>query len=195
MSQNYKGLFNDWEIAIAKKLVGEFQRKWKYLEEEDFEDLFQECLIHWLFTRDSYDSTHGASQKTYMGKVVRNKLTDLIREREADKRKISQFTVSLDEPLGNEEDAPSLIEKIDEKTISDSPQDTFLQVQLKIDLSKAMMKLTPQQKKICHLLGNDGFSIMQVSEYLKTPRSTIYDEIKRIRNIFMKENLEDYLKM
>ena len=195
MSQNYRGLFNDWEIAIAKKLVGEFKGRWKCLEEEDFEDLLQECLIHWLFVKDGYDSTREASQKTYMSKVIQNKLTDLVREREADKRKISQFTVSLDEPIGNEEDAPSLIEKIDEKTISDSPQDTFQQVQLKIDLSKAIKKLTPQQKKICHFLGEDGFSIKQVSEYLKTPRSTIYDEIKRIKTIFMKENLEDYLKM
>ena len=195
MSQNYRGLFNDWEIAIAKKLVDEFQRKWKCLEEEEFDDLLQECLIHWLFVKDSYDEAREASQKTYMGKVIRNKLTDLVREREADKRKISQFTVSLDEPLGNEEDAPSLIEKIDENAMGRSPSNSFSEIQLKIDLSKALQKLTPKQKKLCHLLKEEGFTIKRVSEYLKTPRSTVYDEIERIKNIFMKEDLEDYLKM
>lgn len=194
MSQNYRGLFHDWEIAVVKKLVNEFQRKWKCLKQEDFEDLLQECLTHWLFARDNYDPTREASQKTYMGKAVRNKLTDLVREKEADKRKIAHLTISLDEPLGNDEDAPSLIEKIDENTISDEPANPFMELQLKIDLSKALQKLTPKQKKLCHLLGEGGLTIKQVSEYLKTPRSTLYDEIKRIRKIFMKDGLEDYLK-
>ena len=130
-----------------------------------------------------------------MGKVIRNKLTDFVREKEADKRKISQFTVSLDQPIGNDEGAPLLIEKVDEESISDKPVNSFLEIQLKIDLSKALQKLTPKQKKLCHLLGESELTTKQLSEYLKTPRSTVYDEIRRIRKIFMKENLEDYLKM
>ena len=195
MSQNYRGLFNDWEIAIAKKLVDDFQRKWECLKQEEFDDLLQECLTHWLFVKDSYDEGREASPKTYTGEVIRNKLTDFVREKEADKRKISQFTVSLDQPIGNDEDAPLLIEKIDEETTSDETTNPFMELQLKIDLSKALQKLTPKQKNICQLLGEDGLTIKQLSEYLKTPRSTIYDEIRRIRKIFMKENLEDYLKM
>jgi RNA polymerase sigma factor (sigma-70 family) len=195
MSQNYKDLFNDWEIAIAKKLVWEFKENWKCLEKEDFEDLLQECLIHWLFARDTYDKTREASQKTYMGKVTRNKLTDLIRERDADKRKIDQFSSSLDEPTGNEDDSPTLIEKIAEKEAGDKPSSSLTQTQLKLDLSQALHKLTPKQQKICHLLGEEGLNVKQVSESLKTPRSTIYDEIKRIQKIFINHNLKDYLKM
>ena len=193
MSQNYKDLFKDWEFAIAKKVVWEFKENWKCLEKEDFEDLLQECLIHWLFARDTYSSTREASQKTYMGKVIRNKLTDLIRERDADKRKIDQFSSSLDEPTGNEDDSPTLIEKIDEKEAGDKPSSSLTQSQLKLDLSQALQKLTPKQQKICHLLGEEGLNVKQVSECLKTPRSTIYDEIKRIKIIFMKAYLEDYL--
>ena len=70
----------------------------------------------------------------------------------------------------------------------------FMELQLKIDLSKALQKLTPKQKKLCHLLKEEGFTIKQLSEYLKTPRSTVYDEIERIKKIFMREDLEDYLK-
>lgn len=57
-----------------------------------------------------------------------------------------------------------------------------------------LQKLTPKQKELCLLLGEKGLTVKEASEYLKTPRSTIYDELKRIRTIFMKEGLEDYLK-
>ncbi len=194
MGQHYRGLFQDWEIAVAKKLVNEFQGKWRCLEREDFDDLLQECLIHWFFAKDDYDSTREASQKTFMGRIIRNKLTDLVRERESDKRKIAHLTVSLDEPLGDDEDSPALIDKIDEQTISDTAPNPFLEIQLKIDLSKALQKLTPTQKELCFLLGEKGLTVKEASDYLKTPRSTIYDELKRIRTIFMKEGLEDYLK-
>lgn len=194
MGQNYRGLFQDWEIAVAKKLVNEFQGKWTCLEREDFDDLLQECLTHWFFAKDDYDPAREASQKTFMGRIIRNKLTDLVRQRESDKRKVAHLTVSLDKPLGENEDSPTLIDKIENGTVTDASPNPFLEIQLKIDLSKALQKLTPQQKELCRLLGEKGLTVKEVSQYLKTPRSTLYDELKRIRTIFMKEGLEDYLK-
>jgi DNA-directed RNA polymerase specialized sigma24 family protein len=97
MNLYYGGLFRDREIAVAKKIVAEYRRRWKCLFIEDFEDLLQECLTHWYFARDEYDHKLGASQTTFMGRIIRNKLTDLIREREADKRKMAHLTISLDE--------------------------------------------------------------------------------------------------
>jgi RNA polymerase sigma-70 factor (ECF subfamily) len=194
MGQNYRGLFQEWEIAVAKKLINEFKKKWTCLEREDFDDLLQECLTHWYFAKDNYDTGREASQKTFMGKVIRNKLIDLIREREADKRKIAHLTISLDEPLEDDDDSPRLIDKLDEGTVNNVPHSQFSEIQLKIDLSKAFQKLTPQQKSLCRLLGEKGVTVKEASEYLETPRSTIYDELKRIRTIFMKEGLEDYLK-
>ena len=194
MSQNYRGLFSDWEIAVAKNLVSEYQNKWACLSREYFDDLVQECLTHWFFSKDLYDSTKGASQKTFMGNVVRNKLTDIIREMEADKRKIFRFTVSLDEPSGNNEDSPTMLEKIDNNGYIDHRFDPLVDIQLKIDIPKALKELTPRQKKLCKLLGEKGLNIKEASEYLKTPRSTVYDELGRIRKIFEKEGLGDYLK-
>lgn len=45
-----QGLGN-WEIATAKKLVSEHRRKHRILEREEFEDLMQECLAHWIVAR------------------------------------------------------------------------------------------------------------------------------------------------
>jgi predicted DNA-binding protein YlxM (UPF0122 family) len=54
--------------------------------------------------------------------------------------------------------------------------------------------LNPKQKKLCYLLGQKGITIKEVSELLKTPRTTVYDEIKRIRAVFMKEGLNEYIE-
>ncbi len=40
-----------WEIAVTKKLIGEFRRRSRSLYREEFDDLLQECLMHWLEVR------------------------------------------------------------------------------------------------------------------------------------------------
>ena len=187
MSQNYKGLFQDWEIAIATKLAKEFHDKWKCLQKDDVEDLLQECLTHWYFAKDNYESARGASQKTYMGRIIRNKLTDLVRERGSDKRKIAQLAESFDKPLGDDEDSITLIDKV---SFDNAPSDPLYKIAQKIDLSRTFQKLTSQQRDICRLLGEQGLSIKEISDCLNTPRSTIYDEINRIKKIFLKEGEE-----
>jgi len=189
MNRGYGQLFEDWEIAIAKNLVNEFQKTRPCLQREGFEDLLQECLTHWFFVRTGYESGREASQQTYMGRVLRNKLTDIVREQEADKRKISHLAVSLDGPLGDHDDSDAL-----EDSIADKQPAPYLQIELKIDLNKVLEKLSGKQQKLCHLLGPSGLSIKEASEHLNTPRTTIYDEIERIRKIFVKEGLEEYLK-
>ena len=92
------------------------------------------------------------------------------------------------------EDDRTWLEKLD-KTLTDTvPPDPFNQVLLKIDLSKAFRKLTSQQERLCRLIGEGGLTVTELSECLKTPRSTIYDEIERIRTIFEKEGLKEYLQ-
>ena len=193
MNSVHEKLFQSWEIAVAKRLVHEFQKAWTCLGREDFDDLLQECLIHWYQARSEYNRSRGASRQTFMGRVVRNKLKDIVRECETDKRKVASLTVSLDDPVRNGEDERTWLEKLDYGSTEIVPPDPFDQVLLKADLSKAIRRLTPQQTKLCRLIGEDGLTVTEASECLKTPRSTIYDEIERIRAIFEKEGLKDYL--
>jgi len=193
-SLNYSGLFQSWEIAIVKRLVKESREEWPCLKMEEPDDLYQECFAHWLSKTDQYDATCGASRQTFMGRVIRNRLTDLVRKREADKRKVDYIAVSLDEPLTDDEDSPTLHERIDESGAGGVSPDPSPGIGLKIDLSKALKKLTPHQKRLCHLLGEKSLTVKEASEYLKTPRSTVYDELKRIGKLFEKEGLKEYLR-
>jgi len=194
VSTNYQGLFQSWEIAIVKRLVKEFREEWPCLKMEEPDDLYQECFAHWLSKTDQYDATCGASRQTFMGRVIRNRLTDLVRERESDKRKVDYCAVSLGEPLGDDEDSPTLLERIDESGAVAVTPDPCLEIGLRVNLSRARKKLTPYQREICCLLGEKGLTVKEASDYLKTPRSTLYDELKRIGKLFEKEGLKEYLK-
>ena len=193
---NYDGFFRDWEIAIAKKLVNQFRKKNTCLKRGEFNDLLQEVLIHWYLNKDKYNSNRDASERTFMAKVVKNKITDILREAIADKRTLNYQTISLDQPLRDDENCSTLSDVVSEDDILSSSNtiNPFLKIQLKVDLSRAIPKLNSRQKKICNLILSEDLKVSELSQCLSTPRSTIYDEIKRIRKIFEKERLEDYLK-
>jgi DNA-directed RNA polymerase specialized sigma24 family protein len=70
----YGDLFAAWEIAVAKSLIIKFQKNYPWLKGFEFEDLLQECLIHWYLNRASYKEERGASIRTYMAKVGKNRL-------------------------------------------------------------------------------------------------------------------------
>jgi len=187
---NYGGLFESWELAVAKKVINDYRKKHRSLEREGFDDLLQECLIHWLDVRDRYDPGRGASKNTYMAEVVGNVLGQLAAKARTDKRKAVYESISLDQPLNDEEDSPALKDKIPQNNDA-LPQ---LDSELKIELSKAYQKLTPQQQKLCRLLGEEGMTISEASRRLDKHRMIIYREIERIRELFEKEGLKDYLK-
>lgn len=193
---NYEGFFQSWEIAIAKKLVNQFRKKYTCLKREEFNDLLQEVLIHWYLNKDKYNSDQEASKQTFMVRVARNKLIDILREVIADKRTLNYQTISLDQPLGDDENCSTLSDVISEDNIlsSSNTLSPFLKIQLNVDLSRTFLKLNSRQKKIYNLIIKKDLNVSELSQCLSTPRSTIYDEIKRIRKIFEKERLEDYLK-
>ena len=191
MSPSYKGLFEGWEIAVAKRLINDFKKQWSCLEREDFDDLLQECLTQWFFAKDKYRSGSDASEKTFMARVVKNKLFDIVKDRERLCRKEDQRNVSLDQPLSDEDDSPTLLDSLCED--ENYAANFCLHAELKIDLSSAFHKLTPKQQELCRLLGEEGLSIKEASEILQTPRGTVYEEIRRIKEVFERENLHGYL--
>ena len=82
MSANYKGLFENWELAVSRKLVRQFRSRWASLGRDEFDELMQECLVHWLSVRSQFDPALDTNRSAFIARVVRNKLTDLVRERE-----------------------------------------------------------------------------------------------------------------
>jgi len=184
-----------WEIAVSKKLVGEYRRRSRSLAREEFDDLMQECLAHWIVVRRRFPPDPDAPPVAYMAQVIRNKLTDLIREQAADKRAGEQDALSLDAALDGAEDGVTLAELLAD-TESAQPDDpgAVERRHARIDIGRVLERLTPVQRQLCQLLGEEGLSIKEAAERLRIPRGTLYEEIKRIRKVFADQGLGDYLK-
>ncbi len=184
-----------WEIAVTKKIVAECRRRFRILAREDFEDLLQECLLHWIQVRKGLAPVGDGPPVAYMSQVLRNKLTDWVREQAADKRAGEQDLLSLDAPVDGSDDGLSLAELIANSATAESGDVVGgRRHHSVIDVARAMERLTPIQRRLCKMLGEEGLSVKEAAERLRIPRGTLYEEIKRIRQSFADQGLADYLK-
>jgi RNA polymerase sigma-70 factor (ECF subfamily) len=188
-----QGLGN-WEIATAKKLVTEYRRHYRILEREEFDDLMQECLAHWIVARRRIPPEPDPRPPVaYMAQVLRNKLPALVREMKADKRAGDPGAFSLEAPIDGTEDGLTLGDVLAEEQVA--PESGGIDSRhARIDLMRVSALLTPAQQRLCQLLGEEGLSIKEAAEKLRIPRGTLYEEIKRIRRIFEQQGLGHYLK-
>ena len=192
-NQNYGDDFQDWEIAIITKLVHMFQLQWDCLKGvEEFEDLRQECFIHWLYNRDKYDNSKSANPRTYMAEVIRNKLKDIRRKKFSQKRAAELNLLSLDQPLNNDDESIELQDILGNEEISPNNFQTHELIELNVQIRQVIDQLNPQQKKMCDL-SMQGYTKVDIAKLLKVPRTTLNDEFKRIERLFSRKGLRVYL--
>jgi len=176
--ESYGNVFDPWEISLCKSLVLQFQHRYAWLK-LDFDDLFQQCLIHWYHARTTYTPEKAASPRTYMGQVIKNQLNDILREEMADRRRLAHIAQSLEE-MPPEEST---------EAVGFWPEDT---VSLHIDVQRAVGELAPFQQQVCRLL-SQGYSIRDIARTLKRSKSTIHREVVEIRRLFSDRGLDRYL--
>lgn len=183
MSQNR---IEEWEIAIAKRRVKNCRDRWDILKAEGFDDLVQDCLIYWLEQKAKYDPSRGASQKTFMARVIELYLSHrkdaLLRK----KRKAFFEAKSLDEYFVKDADSSSENHRHEPST-SEDPD-------IRMDISHVIAKLKPHQKEICRLIWVEGMSLNQISKHLNKHHSYVYREAERIRQVFEQEGFSGYSK-
>ena len=51
----------------------------------------------------------------------------------------------------------------------------------RIDIGRALARLTPVQRQLCQMLGEEGLTIKEAAERLRIPAAPCTREIKRIR--------------
>ena len=159
------------------------------LRNESFEDLMQECLVHWFFIKDQYRPESGISKRTFLNRVTRNKLTDIMRLKGTNKRKVFYLSESLDAMEENQ----SVNAK--EKALMDQEQVTMkiTEEDLPEVLAKVTANLSFRQKQICRYL-SEGMNQTQVAKKMNIPRTTLQAEMKRIREVFKRSGLEEFLR-
>jgi len=193
MTVTYRGLFEAWELAIARTLIREFQSRWWSMAYDPEEDLMQDILVHWLSARREFDPRRRRSRNAFMRQVLRNKLFSIVRERETERRSADYHAVSLEH--AGEENSDKARDSIIDKIVALSSGTADLSdSEVRIDLAAAVNQLTLSQRKICRLLGYEGLSVDEASRRLHVSRHTVYRELKRIRELFLEQGIEAYLR-
>ncbi len=141
----------------------------------------QECLTHWYFAKPKYDPQSKASPKTFMRNVIKHKLMDIVEKIYAKKRRAGYESVPFDETIAAEEGKVG-------------SEDRPSEISLDSDIERVLAQLTPEQRAICRLIYEEGLTINEASKHFSMHRSNIYREVKKIREIFEKAGLKDYLK-
>jgi len=184
MGPNYSQAFEDWEVAVARKLSSEFLAQHSWIRLYTLDDLVQECLIQWGLARHTYRPEKDASRQTHMAQVVRNKLRDILDAELAEKRRSDRLARSLDQPVS--EEGRTL------KDIIPSTRSVEADASLRHDLEQAMAKLTAFQEKLCILL-RWGYNPTEIAAIVNRSRPVVYREIKQIRRTFADAGLDEYL--
>jgi RNA polymerase sigma-70 factor (ECF subfamily) len=185
---SYQGIFEEWELRHARAFVRTYQLRFKALRKEGFEDLLQECLAHWFFVRDQYDPEKAVLCKTFMSRVMENKLMDISQATDREKRKILYQSLSLDEVMQDGEG-----DGLDFLIVEDEELKRFFKSDFEVVLARALKKLSRRQKELCRLVRDEGASLNQARKALNISKGAVYDEVLRIRAVFKEEGLEQYL--
>ena len=188
MTAGWRGLFTDWELSVARSVVHAHFSQWPCLRRYDFEFLLTGCLAHWYARRKTYRKSKGASQRTYMSRVLAHHLADLARRELAAKRRTDILAVSLDTPLYPDDPSVTLLDTLS----SDLAGAPISDPGLLLDLLRALDRLTPLQRELCLLLA-ESVPKSNIASLLGRSRDTVYEEIRRIRAIFRNDALQEYL--
>src|SRR5206468_2806360 len=97
-----------------------------------------EVLLHWYKARGSHDPQGKASIRTYMARVARNKLIDLVRERESDKQIVNVLTVPTEFAHEGELGRLSDEAETDLPETGDTREHRDVEQSLHLDLARAL---------------------------------------------------------
>jgi RNA polymerase sigma-70 factor (ECF subfamily) len=179
--------FEPWELDLIRNLVLDFLSTRTESPGFEADDLIQECSLHWWRQRAEFDIERGASRSTFLRRVVRAKLRDIERAWKARKRGEGQRRLSLDAPASpDDSDAPTLAEVLPARG------DLGSDIAAALDRQRLTTHLSARQREIiAGVLA--GLTKNELSSRLGVSRDTLYEDVKRIRQVFRDEGLAPHL--
>ena len=161
----------------------------------DRDDLEQELVLDLLRRLPKYNPRR-AQLNTFIARVVEHKIASLIEARKAGIRDYRRCGRSLNDRFEDEEGrSVERVETIDQedyllRTGAQSRPSDELSA-LTIDVAAVLEGLPPELRELCRRLKAE--SVTEISRDTGVPRGTIYESIKKLREIFEDAGLRDYL--
>ena len=128
-----------------------------------------------------FDPQHaaGASERTFVRKVIDRQLMRIMRDRTRDVRRVSHETVSF-------ADRPLLTEK------EFFAQDPWPDAQLHMDLVTVLRELTDVQRAVCMGLV-EGHTQADIARATGRSKAAVSAEVRRVREVFRQWGMDAYL--
>jgi len=177
------------EIKMAAtRLVGH-----EGFTESDCEDIEQDLALDLLRRMPKYDPAR-SSHEAFVSGILRNSVRMLIAARKASNRDYRRRACSLNELVpngegGNVQFVETLSRDADSRHARSRTE--YECADLRIDIAQVLEALPPKLRWLCEELKQKTLS--QVSKESGLPRSTLYDDIAKIRAQFNRAGLQDYL--
>lgn len=166
---------SDDEELLVQQRVRYFVSRHRLPPAIAFDDLLQECQVHWWRQRQRWDPRRGAARATFLRRVVDNKLQDLWRRWLSDAPPDERSVLSLNVPGG--EDLPEIVARLSDGT------EVEADVLAALERQRLLTHLTPLQRLLAEGLERDH-SLAEMSRQLGVPHSTLRGDLKRIQSIF-----------
>ena len=174
----------------ARRLIGQAG-----FSASDRDDLEQEMILDLLRRLPKYNPER-AQLNTFIARVVEHKIATLIEARKAGIRDYRRCRCSLNDWFEDEEGRS--VERVDTFDQEDYLLRTGAQSRpsdelsaLAIDVAAVLEGLPPELRDLCQRL--EAETVTEISRDTGVPRGTIYESIKKLREIFEDAGLKDYL--
>jgi DNA-directed RNA polymerase specialized sigma24 family protein len=150
----------------------------------DLDDIRQELAVDLWLRLPGFDPTR-ASLRTFVTRVVSNKIASIIEMRTSKTRNVAMCPYSLNDLVYA--DDGSVVERGDLLGGIDAELEL---ADLRMDVARVMKKLTPAQRQVCALLSTDNKSLAAAATGVS--RSSMYRAVKAIRPVFEADGLGVY---
>ena len=194
MGQNKETADYDYAARLiefkVRSLIGEFG-----FSEDDREDLQQDLMVHLLERLPQYDPTR-AAVRTFMDRILENKIRSIIEHRRYKKRDCCIQLTSLSQTIsGNDGDLMSIEDSIshdDCMLLNGRIVRTASELcDLRIAVETALSLLPGNLRSLCERLKTQ--SIAEITAETGEDRNRINYKIRRIRRLLAKTNLKEYV--
>ena len=158
--------------AVARYLPALYSRAYRYVgDAHDAEDAVQDALLSAYKHLEQFKAT--AKMTTWLTTIVTNSALSQLR------RRPRQPQVSLDERLAADQDY-SLSDKLTDAR--PSPEGECIRSEMRGNLRKSVIELSPVLRETIQLFYLDGLSTMEIAQILGVPQGTVKARMSRGRS-------------
>ena len=186
---------SDYALELVHHKAWQLVGKAGYTQ-DDVDDIKQDLILDLLERLPKFDPVK-ATHNTFVARLVERKISNLLRDRQAEMRDHRREVCSLNEEIDTGEDEP--VQRL--TTISQDDQDMRTgkyrrpaeeRAHLHLDLEAVLADLPPDLRRAAELL--QVYPIAQVAREMGVPHCTFYENhLTRLREAFAAKGLGDYL--